>query len=100
VVVSSILLCGFIVYSVFVVIIFVDLFRFLTLSYVSKRVFHGYIGRVNKELNFLRFEAQVGKNQYGGEIYYGVVNKVVDERANLGTQCSLLKIAFSRAPIT
>jgi hypothetical protein len=30
-VVSSILLCGSIVYSVFVVIIFVDLFRFLTI---------------------------------------------------------------------
>jgi hypothetical protein len=29
-VVSSILLCGYIVYSVFVVIIFLDLFRFLT----------------------------------------------------------------------
>jgi hypothetical protein len=31
-VVSSIFLCGYIVYSVFVVIIFADLFRFLTLS--------------------------------------------------------------------
>jgi hypothetical protein len=37
-------------------------FSFHVFAYVSERAFHGYIGRINEELNFLRFEAQVGKN--------------------------------------
>jgi hypothetical protein len=43
-VVSSILLCGFIVYSVFLVIIFVDIFRVLTLTFLQLPLKNGTIG--------------------------------------------------------
>jgi len=66
---------------------------------VSERAFHEYIGRINKELDFVQFEARAGRNQYDGEIYYGVVNKVADEHAKLGTQYSLPQIAFFKAVI-
>ena len=44
--VSSILFCGYIVYSVFVVIIFVDLFRFLTSGKVAREVVGGPRGPI------------------------------------------------------
>lgn len=66
---------------------------------VSERAFYEYIGRINKELDFVQFEARAGRNQYDGEIYYGVVNKVADEHAKLGTQYSLPQIAFFKAVI-
>lgn len=40
-----------------------------------------------------------GRHQYGGEIYYVVINRVADEHAKLGTQYSLPKIAFVKAVI-
>ena len=65
-------------------------------AHVSDRAFHEYIGRINKELDFVQFEARASRNQYDGEIYYGVVNKVADEHAKLGTQYSLRKSLSSR----
>uniref|UniRef100_A0A0C9RS92 Non-structural maintenance of chromosomes element 1 homolog n=1 Tax=Wollemia nobilis TaxID=56998 RepID=A0A0C9RS92_9CONI len=66
-------------------------------SGLRERGFHEYIGNINKELGFLQFEVRAGRNQYDGEVYYGVVNKVADEQAKLGTQYSLPQIAFFRA---
>ena len=56
-------------------------FSYRVFADVSERDFNEYIGRINKEFDFVQFEAQTGKNQYDSEIYYGVVNKVFDEHA-------------------
>lgn len=66
---------------------------------VSEGSFHKCIGRINEGLDFVQLEARAGRNQYDGEIYYGVVNKVADEHAKLGTQYSLPQIAFFKAVI-
>eukprot|EP01018_Ginkgo_biloba_P037938 Gb_24271 [translate_table: standard] len=66
-------------------------------SGVRERDFPDYIGEINKELDFVQFEARASTNQYDGQVYYGVVNKVADEQAKLGTQYSLPQIAFFKA---
>ncbi|KAH9315157.1 hypothetical protein KI387_023784, partial [Taxus chinensis] len=62
-----------------------------------ERDFHEYIGNINKELGFLQFEVRASTNQYDGRVYYGMINKVADEQAKLGTQYSLPQIAFFKA---
>ncbi|XP_057861630.2 uncharacterized protein LOC131070124 isoform X2 [Cryptomeria japonica] len=66
-------------------------------SVSRERDFHEYIGNINKELAFLQFEVRASTNQYDSHVYYGVINKVADEQAKLGTQYSLPQIAFFKA---
>lgn len=47
----------------------------------------------------MQFELRVCRNQYDGQIYYGVVNNVADEQAKLGSQYSAPQIAFYKCVI-
>ncbi|KAI5063918.1 hypothetical protein GOP47_0020588 [Adiantum capillus-veneris] len=56
-----------------------------------------FIGTINKEMVFLQLEVRAGRNQYNGKLYYGLVNKLGNEQAKLGTRYSHAQIAFFKA---
>ncbi|XP_072991624.1 uncharacterized protein [Typha latifolia] len=55
--------------------------------------------KINKELAYLQFELRACRDQYDGEVYYGVVNNVADEQSKLGTKYSVPQIAFYKGVI-
>lgn len=59
--------------------------------------FPQFISMINKEMGFLQLEVRVGRNQYNGKLYYGLVNKLGNEQAKLGTRYSHAQIAFFKA---
>ncbi|KAI3894852.1 hypothetical protein MKX03_014958 [Papaver bracteatum] len=61
--------------------------------------FSDYLLNINKELAFVQFELRGCRNQYDGEVYYGVVNIVADEQAKLGTKYTVPQIAFYKGII-
>ena len=50
-------------------------------------------------MNFLQLEIRAGTNQYDGKLYYGIVNKVGNEQAKLGTRYTHAQIAFFKAVV-
>lgn len=59
--------------------------------------FSQFVASINKEMNFLQLEVRAGRNQYDGKLYYGLVNKLGNEQAKLGTRYSHAQIAFFKA---
>lgn len=48
----------------------------------------------------MKFELRGCRNQYDGEVYYGVVNILADEQSKLGTKYSVPQIAFYKAVVS
>lgn len=59
--------------------------------------FAQFVSAINKEMDFLQMELRAGRNQYDGSIYYGLVNKVGNEQAKMGTRYSHAQISFFKA---
>lgn len=59
--------------------------------------FGKFVTAINKEMNFVQMELRAGRNQYDGLLYYGLVNKLGNEQAKLGTRYSHAQIAFFKA---
>ncbi|KAJ4966627.1 hypothetical protein NE237_018476 [Protea cynaroides] len=64
-----------------------------------KQLFNEYLLKINKELAYVQFELRGCRNQYDGNVYYGVVNNVADEQSKLGTKYSVPQIAFYKSII-
>lgn len=64
-----------------------------------QRLFDEYLLKINKALSFAQLELRGCRNQYDGQVYYGVVNNVSDEQSKLGTKYSVPQIAFYKAII-
>jgi hypothetical protein len=45
-------------------------------------------------------EIRVATNQYDGKLYYGIVNKVGNEQAKLGTRYTHAQISFFKAVVS
>ncbi|XP_031490137.1 uncharacterized protein LOC116257483 [Nymphaea colorata] len=65
----------------------------------NQQVFNDYLRKINKELAYVQFELRGCRNQYDGEVYYGIVNTIADEQSKLGTNYSVPQIAFFKAVI-
>ncbi|KAI3984206.1 hypothetical protein MKX01_011160, partial [Papaver californicum] len=65
----------------------------------NNKEFSDYLLKINKELAFVQFELRGCRNQYDGEVYYGVVNSVADEQSKLGTKYTVPQIAFYKGII-
>uniref|UniRef100_A0A7N0UR31 Non-structural maintenance of chromosomes element 1 homolog n=1 Tax=Kalanchoe fedtschenkoi TaxID=63787 RepID=A0A7N0UR31_KALFE len=63
------------------------------------RIFNDVLLKINKELSYVQFELRGCRNQYDGEVYYGVVNNVADEQSKLGTKYTVPQIAFYKGVI-
>ncbi|GLU11773.1 hypothetical protein SLE2022_284950 [Rubroshorea leprosula] len=57
-------------------------------------LFKEYLLMINKELSFIQFDLRACRDQYNGQVYYGVANDVLDEQSKLGTKYSAPQIAF------
>ncbi|KAK9939989.1 hypothetical protein M0R45_016667 [Rubus argutus] len=66
---------------------------------VRRKAFDDYLLKINKALSYVQFELRGCRNQYDGQVYYGVVNNVSDEESKLGTTYSVAQIAFYKAII-
>ncbi|KAJ8565173.1 hypothetical protein K7X08_007749 [Anisodus acutangulus] len=62
-------------------------------------LFNEYLRKINEELAFVQLELRACRNQYDGNVYYGVVNNVSDEQSKLGTKYSVPQIAFYKGII-
>ncbi|PIN22768.1 Non-SMC (structural maintenance of chromosomes) element 1 protein (NSE1) [Handroanthus impetiginosus] len=60
----------------------------------QQQLFNEYLRKINAELSYVQFEMRACRNQYDGNVYYGVVNNVSDEQSKLGTKYSVPQIAF------
>lgn len=49
---------------------------------------------INEKLAYVQFELRACRNQYDGNVYYGVVNNVADEQSKLGTKYSAPQVAY------
>ncbi|KAK6234730.1 hypothetical protein SCA6_010067 [Theobroma cacao] len=61
--------------------------------------FNDYLLKINRELSFVQLDLRACRDQYDGQVYYGVVNNVSDEQSKLGTRYSVPQIAFFKAII-
>ncbi|KAK9122529.1 hypothetical protein Sjap_012131 [Stephania japonica] len=64
-----------------------------------KQLFNDCLLAINKELAYVQFELRACRNQYNGEVCYGVVNNVADEQAKLGTKYSVPQITFYKSVV-
>lgn len=67
---------------------------------VRRKAFDDYLLKINKALSYVQFELRGCRNQYDGQVYYGVVNNVSDEESKLGTTYSVAQIAFYKAIVS
>ncbi|KAB2606346.1 hypothetical protein D8674_006063 [Pyrus ussuriensis x Pyrus communis] len=65
----------------------------------DRQKFDDFLLKINKALSYVQFEVRGCRNQYDGQVYYGVVNNVSDEESKLGTKYSVAQIAFYKAII-
>ncbi|KAL2470463.1 embryo defective [Abeliophyllum distichum] len=59
-----------------------------------QQLFNEYLRKINAELGYVQFELRACRNQYDGNVYYGVVNNVSDDQSKLGTKYTVPQIAF------
>ncbi|CAL9231084.1 unnamed protein product [Arabidopsis halleri] len=64
-----------------------------------KKIFDKYLLEINKELSYVHFELKACRDQYDGQVCYGVVNNVSDDQSKLGTKYSVPQIAFFKGII-
>jgi len=55
---------------------------------------------VNRELDYVSMEVRGSKNQYDGKLYYGLVNKLANEEAKLGTRLTHPQLTFFKAIVS
>ncbi|KZV56440.1 non-structural maintenance of chromosomes element 1 [Dorcoceras hygrometricum] len=60
----------------------------------QQQQFNEYLRKINAELNYVQFELRACRNQYDGDVYYGVVNSVSDDQSKLGTKYTVPQITF------
>ncbi|KAL0437264.1 UNVERIFIED_CONTAM: hypothetical protein Sradi_0434300 [Sesamum radiatum] len=60
----------------------------------QQQLFNEYLRKINAELSYVQFELRACRNQYNGNVYYGVVNNVSDDQSKLGTKYTVPQIAF------
>ncbi|KAK3042249.1 hypothetical protein RJ639_001844, partial [Escallonia herrerae] len=65
----------------------------------DQQTFNDYLRKMNMELSYVQFELRACRNQYDGNVYYGVVNNVSDEQSKLGTKYTVPQIAFYKGII-
>ncbi|KAL0735366.1 hypothetical protein Bca4012_011576 [Brassica carinata] len=65
----------------------------------AKKIFDKYLLEINKELSYVHFELRACRDQYDGQVCYGVVNTVSDDQSKLGTKYSVPQIAFFKGII-
>ncbi|CAH2072229.1 unnamed protein product [Thlaspi arvense] len=65
----------------------------------AKKIFDKYLLEINKELSYVHFELRACRDQYDGQVCYGVVNNVSDDQSKLGTKYSVPQIAFFKGVI-
>lgn len=64
-----------------------------------KDIFNQALLKINDALAYVQFELRACRNQYDGQVYYGVVNNVADEQSKLGTKYSAPQIAFYKGVV-
>ncbi|KAL5819913.1 hypothetical protein ACOSQ4_023755 [Xanthoceras sorbifolium] len=64
-----------------------------------QELFNDYLLKVNRELSSCQFELRGCRDQYDGNVWYGLVNNVADEQSKLGTKYSVPQIAFYKGII-
>lgn len=55
---------------------------------------------MNRELDYLSMEVRGSKNQYNGQLYYGLVNKLANEEAKVGTRLTHPQLTFFKAIVS
>ncbi|KAL2236360.1 non-structural maintenance of chromosomes element 1 homolog [Sesamum indicum] len=65
----------------------------------QQQLLNEYLRKINAELSYVQFELRACRNQYNGNVYYGVVNNVSDDQAKLGTKYTVPQIAFYKGII-
>lgn len=55
---------------------------------------------MNRELDYLSMEVRGSTDQYSGKLYYGLVNKLANEEAKLGTRLTHPQLAFFKAIVS
>lgn len=73
---------------------------FLFAAGAAKKIFDKYLLEINKELSYVHFELRACRDQYDGQVCYGVVNNVADEQSKLGTKYSVPQIAFFKGIVS
>ncbi|CAI9776701.1 unnamed protein product [Fraxinus pennsylvanica] len=58
------------------------------------QLFNEYLRNINVELGYVQFELRACRNQYDGNVYYGLVNNISDDQSKLGTKYTVPQIAF------
>lgn len=79
------------------------LFLILIYVYISdnhRSLFNEYLRKINEELAFVQLELRACRNQYDGNVHYGIVNNVSDEQSKLGTKYSVPQIAFYKGIVS
>ena len=66
----------------------------------AKKIFDKYLLEINKELSYVHFELRACRDQYDGQVCYGVVNTVSDDQSKLGTKYSVPQIAFFKGIVS
>lgn len=69
-------------------------------SCTDQRVFNQYLLDINEKLAYVQFELRACRNQYDGNVYYGVVNNVADEQSKLGTKYSAPQVAYYKGIVS
>lgn len=72
----------------------------LLLAGGAKKIFDKYLLEINKELSYVHFELRACRDQYDGQVCYGVVNTVSDDQSKLGTNYSVPQIAFFKGIVS
>ncbi len=62
--------------------------------------FFDFLGVVNKELDYVQMEIRGSANQYDGILYYGLVNKLANEEAKMGTRFTHVQICLFKAIVS
>ncbi|KAG8370881.1 hypothetical protein BUALT_Bualt13G0029500 [Buddleja alternifolia] len=60
----------------------------------QQQLFNEYLRKINAELSYVQFELRACRNQYDGDVYYGVINNISDDQSKFGTKYTVPQIAF------
>lgn len=60
----------------------------------QQQLLNEFLRKINTELSYVQLELRACRNQYDGDVYYGVVNNVSDDQSKLGTKYTVPQISF------
>lgn len=66
----------------------------------QQQLFNEYLRKINAELSYVQLELRACRNQYDGNVYYGVINNVSDDQSKLGTKYTVPQIAFYKGIVS